>query len=146
MGYTMVKKIILLMLSIVLLTLGLTIIPTKAKADDDLVYLQLQEFRQPELDTPGAGKEMAYRSLNNKIMWKISVTNDEAGKGSPDRYRAIYCIKAGAGFGFSDNSANGQTRAYTKAFNLKNLASIPQAYAKVLFIGMGIRTLICTCR
>ena len=132
MGYTMVKKIILLMLSIVLLTLGLTIIPTKAKADDDLVYLQLQEFRQPELDTPGAGKEMAYRSLNNKIMWKISVTNDGAGKGSPDRYRAIYCIKAGAGFGFSDNSANGQTRAYTKAFNLKNLASIPQAYAKVL--------------
>ncbi len=130
------KKIIILIVSAVLIAGSLISINSKASAiqGDEKVYLKLERFRQPELNTPSAAEALSYKSLTDKVMWKISATSSLTG-GTVDKYRTIYCIKAGPGFGSSDMgvmSEDGQIREYTKAFDLKNKSSIEEQYSKVL--------------
>ncbi len=143
------KKMILFIISIILITICLVSINSRVNAKDETVYLDLQEFRQKELDSsPNETKtseELAYKSLNDKIMWKISVRGSSSG-GTIDKYRTIYCIKAGPGFGGdmgSMTSGTGTIKAYTKAFDYKNPGTVDSAYrTNILLSGDNYNRLI----
>jgi len=92
--------------------LGITI--SSNAATETSLYLGLEEYRNSNL---------AYMT-EERIMWKIS-SYDENGN-NPDKTRTIYCIKAGPGFGSSNDMGNGTIlkRNYTEPFNLKNYAAI----------------------
>ncbi len=148
------KKTVLLIFSAVLITVGFILINAKVKATqgDEVVYLKLEEFRQKELDcstkqNSGSGKELAYKSLTEKIMWKIcEVANENAPV--VDKYKTIYCIKAGPGFGSGTGtdmgSMNGgtQVKTYTKVFDLKNKESIESTYSSILPTGKNYNSLV----
>ena len=73
-----------------------------------------------------------YQQEGSKV-WKIAEYDSENGK-TADLSKTIYCIKGGPGFGSSDMATGGvpTISKYTQKFNLKDLASIPSTYSKIL--------------
>ena len=55
-----------------------------------------------------------------KIMWKI--TSYDTDGSNPNKNRAIYCVKAGPGFGSGTQMGSGEIikRNYTVSYNLKD--------------------------
>ena len=76
-----------------------------------------------------------YQQEGSKV-WKIAEYDSENGK-TADLSKTIYCIKGGPGFGSSDMATGGvpTISKYTQKFNLKDLASIPSTYSKILPTG-----------
>ena len=83
-----------------------------------------------------------YQQEGSKV-WKIAEYDSENGK-TADLSKTIYCIKGGPGFGSSD-MATGDVPTiskYTQKFNLKDLASIPSTYSKILPTGSNYNSLM----
>ena len=76
-------------------------------------------------------------------VWKIAEYDSENGK-TADLSKTIYCIKGGPGFGSSDMATGGvpTISKYTQKFNLKDLASIPSTYSKILPTGTNYNSLM----
>ena len=76
-------------------------------------------------------------------VWKIAEYDSENGK-TADLSKTIYCIKGGPGFGSSDMVTGGvpTISKYTQKFNLKDLASIPSTYSKILPTGTNYNSLM----
>ncbi len=130
MKITKINKIILLTIITMLITLGLTAISTKANAAS--VYLGLEAYRSG----------YSYKSLDDKIMWKISTYTSPSGAGM-SQLRAIYCIKGGPGFGSADDMGkNPQIKEYTRDYDLKNVGSIDEPYKSKLPTGQAYNSLI----
>ena len=83
-----------------------------------------------------------YQQEGSKI-WKIAEYDIENGK-TADLSKTIYCIKGGPGFGSSDMATGGvpTISKYTQKFNLKDLASIPSTYSKILPTGSNYNSLM----
>ena len=83
-----------------------------------------------------------YQQEGSKV-WKIAEYDSENGK-TADLSKTIYCIKGGPGFGSSDMATGGVPRIskYTQKFNLKDLASIPSTYSKILPTGSNYNSLM----
>ena len=142
------KKIVVLMISAIAIAIGLISINSKVSAiqGDEEVYLKLEEFRQKELDCStknnnGEGKELAYKSLTDKVMWKICETSGESAP-VVDKYKTIYCIKAGPGFGSGSMDASSKVTKYTKVFDLKNIENIESTYSEILPKGQNYNSLV----
>ncbi len=139
------KKIVVLMISAIAIAIGLISINTKVSASDEHVFLKLERFRQPELNTPSTAEALSYKSLTEKVMWKICTTNSIGGE-TVDKYKTIYCIKAGPGFGDGNDmggmDGDGVTKEYTKVFDLKNKSNIDQQYAQILPSGEAYNSLV----
>ena len=73
-----------------------------------------------------------YQQEGSKV-WKIAEYDSENGR-TANLSKTIYCIKGGPGFGSSDMATGGvpTISKYTQKFNLKDLASIPSTYSKIL--------------
>ncbi len=83
-----------------------------------------------------------YQQEGSKV-WKIAEYDSENGK-TADLSKTIYCIKGGPGFGSSDMATGGvpTISKYTQKFNLKDLASIPSTYSKILPTGSNYNSLM----
>ena len=83
-----------------------------------------------------------YQQEGSKV-WKIAEYDSENGK-TADLSKTIYCIKGGPGFGSSDMATGGvpTISKYTQKFNLKDLASIPSTYSKILPTGSSYNSLM----
>ncbi len=83
-----------------------------------------------------------YQQEGSKV-WKIAEYDSENGK-TADLSKTIYCIKGGPGFGSSDMATGGvpTISKYTQKFNLKDLASIPSTYSRVLPTGNNYNSLM----
>ena len=83
-----------------------------------------------------------YQQEGSKV-WKIAEYDSENGK-TADLSKTIYCIKGGPGFGSSDMATGGvpTISKYTQKFNLKDLASIPSTYSKILQTGSNYNSLM----
>ena len=83
-----------------------------------------------------------YQQEGSKV-WKIAEYDSENGK-TADLSKTIYCIKGGPGFGSSDMATGGvpTISKYTQKFNLKDLASIPSTYSRVLPTGSNYNSLM----
>ena len=83
-----------------------------------------------------------YQQEGSKL-WKIAEYDSENGK-TADLSKTIYCIKGGPGFGSSDMATGGvpTISKYTQKFNLKDLASIPSTYSKILPTGSNYNSLM----
>ena len=83
-----------------------------------------------------------YQQEGSKV-WKIAEYDSENGK-TADLSKTIYCIKGGPGFGSSDMATGGvpTISKYTQKFNLKDLASIPSKYSKILPTGSNYNSLM----
>ena len=83
-----------------------------------------------------------YQQEGSKV-WKIAEYDIENGK-TADLSKTIYCIKGGPGFGSSDMATGGvpTISKYTQKFNLKDLASIPSTYSKILPTGSNYNSLM----
>ena len=83
-----------------------------------------------------------YQQEGSKV-WKIAEYDSENGK-TADLSKTIYCIKGGPGFGSSDMATGGvpTISKYTQKFNLKDLASIPSTYSRILPTGSNYNSLM----
>ena len=83
-----------------------------------------------------------YQQEGSKV-WKIAEYDSENGR-TADLSKTIYCIKGGPGFGSSDMATGGvpTISKYTQKFNLKDLASIPSTYSKILPTGSNYNSLM----
>ena len=83
-----------------------------------------------------------YQQEGSKV-WKIAEYDSENGR-TADLSKTIYCIKGGPGFGSSDMATGGvpTISKYTQKFNLKDLASIPSTYSRVLPTGSNYNSLM----
>ena len=83
-----------------------------------------------------------YQQEGSKV-WKIAEYDSENGK-TADLSKTIYCIKGGPGFGSSDMATGGvpTISRYTQKFNLKDLASIPSTYSRILPTGSNYNSLM----
>ena len=83
-----------------------------------------------------------YQQEGSKV-WKIAEYDSENGK-TADLSKTIYCIKGGPGFGSSDMATGGvpTISKFTQKFNLKDLASIPSTYSKILPTGSNYNSLM----
>ena len=83
-----------------------------------------------------------YQQEGSKV-WKIAEYDSENGE-TADLSKTIYCIKGGPGFGSSDMATGGvpTISKYTQKFNLKDLASIPSTYSKILPTGSNYNSLM----
>jgi len=134
MKITKMKKVILLTIVTVLIVLMLTSITSKTNAYTENLYLGLEEYRS---------SGYAYKSLTDKVMWKISEYNSLTGP-LKTKEKTIYCIKAGPGFGSTTDMGSGTTviRQYSEAYDLKNLTTIPELNKTVLPTGQNYKSLI----
>ena len=125
----LVSSILITMLTVA--TLG-SISAVKAASAGPL-YLGLVSLRRA-----GYG----YQQEGSKV-WKIAEYDSENGK-TADLSKTIYCIKGGPGFGSSDMATGGvpTISKYTQKFNLKDLASIPSTYSKILPTGSNYNSLM----
>ena len=83
-----------------------------------------------------------YQQEGSKV-WKIAEYDSENGR-TANLSKTIYCIKGGPGFGSSDMATGGvpTISKYTQKFNLKDLASIPSTYSKILPTGSNYNSLM----
>ena len=83
-----------------------------------------------------------YQQEGSKV-WKIAEYDSENGR-TANLSKTIYCIKGGPGFGSSDMATGGvpTISRYTQKFNLKDLASIPSTYSKILPTGSNYNSLM----
>ena len=83
-----------------------------------------------------------YQQTGDKV-WKIAEYDSQNGK-TANLSKTIYCIKGGPGFGSSDMATGGvpTISKYTQKFNLKDLASIPSTYSKILPTGSNYNSLM----
>ena len=83
-----------------------------------------------------------YQQEGSKV-WKIAEYDSENGR-TANLSKTIYCIKGGPGFGSSDMATGGvpTISKYTQKFNLKDLASIPSTYSRVLPTGSNYNSLM----
>ena len=83
-----------------------------------------------------------YQQEGSKV-WKIAEYDSENGR-TANLSKTIYCIKGGPGFGSSDMATGGvpTISKYTQKFNLKDLASIPNTYSKILPTGSNYNSLM----
>ena len=125
----LVSSILITMLTVA--TLG-SISAVKAASAGPL-YLGIASLRRA-----GYG----YQQEGSKV-WKIAEYDSENGK-TADLSKTIYCIKGGPGFGSSDMATGGvpTISKYTQKFNLKDLASIPSTYSKILPTGSNYNSLM----
>ena len=125
----LVSSILITMLTVA--TLGS--ISTVKAASAGPLYLGIVSLRRA-----GYG----YQQEGSKV-WKIAEYDSENGK-TADLSKTIYCIKGGPGFGSSDMATGGvpTISKYTQKFNLKDLASIPSTYSKILPTGSNYNSLM----
>ena len=83
-----------------------------------------------------------YQQEGSKV-WKIAEYDSENGR-TANLSKTIYCIKGGPGFGSSDMATGGvpTISRYTQKFNLKDLASIPSTYSRILPTGSNYNSLM----
>ncbi len=83
-----------------------------------------------------------YQQEGSKV-WKIAEYDSENGR-TANLSKTIYCIKGGPGFGSSDMATGGvpTISKYTQKFNLKDLASIPSTYSRILPTGSNYNSLM----
>ena len=130
------KKLIKLVSSILITMLTVTtlgsISAVKAASAGPL-YLGIVSLRRA-----GYG----YQQEGSKV-WKIAEYDSENGR-TANLSKTIYCIKGGPGFGSSDMATGGvpTISKYTQKFNLKDLASIPSTYSKILPTGSNYNSLM----
>ena len=130
------KKLIKLVSSILITMLTVTtlgsISAVKAASAGPL-YLGIVSLR-----SSGYG----YQQTGDKV-WKIAEYDSQNGK-TANLSKTIYCIKGGPGFGSSDMATGGvpTISKYTQKFNLKDLASIPSTYSKILPTGSNYNSLM----
>ena len=125
----LVSSILITMLTVA--TLGS--ISTVKAASAGPLYLGIVSLR-----SAGYG----YQQEGSKV-WKIAEYDSENGR-TADLSKTIYCIKGGPGFGSSDMATGGvpTISKYTQKFNLKDLASIPSTYSKILPTGSNYNSLM----
>ena len=117
------KKIISKIAILIITMISILAIATNVNAAEETsLYLGLEEYRSSNL---------AYKTME-KIMWKI--TSYDTDGSNPNKNRAIYCVKAGPGFGSGTQMGSGEIikRNYTVSYNLKDYASIDSEYQAVL--------------
>ena len=127
----LVSSILITMLTVA--TLG--IISAVKAASAGPLYLGIVSLRRS-----GYGYQQG--GASGKV-WKIAEYDSENGK-TADLSKTIYCIKGGPGFGSSDMATGGvpTISKYTQKFNLKDLASIPSTYSKILPTGTNYNSLM----
>ena len=115
------KKVTMLLISILVATCFGLVFTTTSKAATGSRYLTIKQLR-----ASGYG----YKALEKNI-WKICESNSS---GTVTNYdHTIYCVKGGAGFGSSAfGSGTPTVREYTRYFDLKNKSSIPSSYANLI--------------
>jgi len=125
----LVSSILITMLSVT--TLGSISVVKAASAGP--LYLGIVSLR-----SSGYG----YQQTGDKV-WKIAEYDSQNGK-TANLSKTIYCIKGGPGFGSSDMATGGvpTISKYTQKFNLKDLASIPSTYSKILPTGSNYNSLM----
>ena len=125
----LVSSILITMLTVA--TLGSISVVNAASAGP--LYLGIVSLRRA-----GYG----YQQEGSKV-WKIAEYDSENGR-TANLSKTIYCIKGGPGFGSSDMATGGvpTISKYTQKFNLKDLASIPSTYSKILPTGSNYNSLM----